>query len=78
MNAFTKGEEKGAIIAIARMILTAIYNMFVTGEVWSPCDLYKIDMPQELMDKQKEKAINQAIKLLVSNGIIKNTDFSVA
>jgi mannitol/fructose-specific phosphotransferase system IIA component (Ntr-type) len=35
-------------------------------------------MPQELMDKQKEKAINQAIKLLVSNGIIKNTDFSVA
>ncbi|MBK5263010.1 MAG: IS110 family transposase, partial [Peptostreptococcaceae bacterium] len=26
--------KKRAIIAIARMILTAVYNMFVTGEIW--------------------------------------------
>lgn len=70
--------KKRAIIAIARMILTAIYNMFDTGEIWNPSDLYKIDMPQELMDKQKEKAINQALKLLISNGIIKDLDISVA
>ncbi len=70
--------KKRAIIVIARMILTAIYNMFVTEEVWNPSDLYKIDMPQELMNKQKEKALNQAIKLLISNGIIKDTDISVA
>jgi transposase len=60
-------------IAIARMILTAISHMFITGEVFNPSDLYKIDMPQEILEKQKEKAIKQAIKLLVSNGIIKNT-----
>jgi hypothetical protein len=60
------------------MILTAIYNMFATGEVWNPSDLYKIDMPQEMLEKQKEKAIKQAVKLLISNGVIKTTDISVA
>lgn len=70
--------KKRAIIAIARMILTAIYNMFVTGEVWNPSDLYKIDMPQEMLDKQKDKAIKQAAKLLISNGIIKASDIPVA
>lgn len=68
--------KKRAIIAIARMILTAIYNMFVTGEGWNPSDLYKIDMPQEMLDRQKEKAIKQALKLLISNGLIKHTDIS--
>ncbi|MFQ6964501.1 MAG: hypothetical protein ACLRR6_10635 [Oscillospiraceae bacterium] len=29
--------KKRAIIAIARMILTAVYSMFCTGEVWNPC-----------------------------------------
>jgi len=70
--------KKRAIIAIARMILTAIYHMFVTGELFNPSDLYKIDMPQEMMGKQKEKAINQAIKLLVANGLIKTPDIPVA
>jgi transposase len=70
--------KKRAIIAIARMILTAIYNMFVTGEVWNPSDLYKIDMPQKMMEKQKEKAIKQAAKLLISQGLIKASDISVA
>ncbi|MGF7186967.1 transposase [Desulfitispora alkaliphila] len=70
--------KKRAIIAIARMILTAIYNMFDTGEVWNPSDLFKIDMPQEMMDKQKQKAVKQAAKLLISLGLIKETDISVA
>ena len=74
--------KKRAIIAIARMILTAIYHMFVTGEVFNPSDLYKIDMPQEMLQKQKEKAIKQAIKqaikLLISNGLIKAEDISAA
>jgi transposase len=69
--------KKRAIIAIARMILTAIYNIFVTGEEWNPCDLYKIDMPQEMQDKQKQKAIKQAAKLLISQGIIKASDISM-
>ena len=62
--------KKRAIIAIARMILTAIYHMFTTGELFNPCDLYKIDMPQEIQSKQKDKAIKQALKLLISQGII--------
>jgi len=70
--------KKRAIIAIARMILTAVYHIFVTGEEWNPSDLYKTDMPQEMLQKQKEKAIKQALKLLVSNGVIKDTDVSVA
>lgn len=60
------------------MILTAIYNMFMTGEEWNPSDLYKIDMPQEMLEKQKQKAIEQAAKLLISQGVIKASDISVA
>ncbi|SPF41556.1 transposase (fragment) [Candidatus Desulfosporosinus infrequens] len=70
--------KKRAIIAIARMILTAIYHMFVTGELFNPSDLYKVDMPQEMVEKQKEKAIKQAVKLLISLGLIKATDISAA
>ena len=55
---------KRAIIAIARMILTAIYQMLSAGEQWNPSDLYKIDMPEALVEKQKAKAIKQAKKLL--------------
>ena len=58
--------KKRAIIAIARMILTAVYHMLSTGETWNPSDLYKIDMPQEMQEKQKQKAIKQAYKFLIS------------
>lgn len=61
--------KKRAVIAIARMILTAIYQMLSTGEAWNPCDLYKIDMPEGLRDKQKAKAIKQAMKLLAAEGM---------
>lgn len=64
--------KKRAIIAIARMILTAIYQMLSTGEVWNPTDLYKIDMPEPLKNKQKEKAVRQAMKLLIAEGILKD------
>lgn len=62
--------KKRAIIAVARMILTAAYHMLSTGEEWNPSDLYKIDMPEPLKEKQKEKAIKQAMKLLIAEGII--------
>ena len=62
--------KKRATIAIARTILTAAYQMLSTGEVWNPTDLYKIDMPEPLKEKQKEKAIKQAKKLLIAEGII--------
>lgn len=62
--------KKRAIIAIARMMLTAIYHMLSTGEVWNPTDLYKIDMPDNLVQKQKDKAIKQATKLLIVEGLL--------
>jgi transposase len=62
--------KKRAIIAIARMILTAIYQMLSTGETWNPSDLYKIDMPAPLVEKQKAKAIKQAKKLLQKEGLL--------
>ncbi len=55
------------------MILTAIYQMLYTGEEWNPSDLYKIDMPETLREKQKVKAIDQAKKLLLREGIINET-----
>ena len=65
-----------AIIAIARMILTAIYQMLSTGEAWNPTDLYKIDIPEPLKEKQKEKAIKQAKKLLIREGILSESQLA--
>lgn len=64
--------KKRAIIAIARMILTAIYAILSTGKEWCPCDLVKIDMPENLKIKREETRIKQAIKYLELKG------FSVA
>ncbi len=61
--------KKRAIIAIARMILTAIFAMLSTGEIFNPSDLYKVDMPETLKNKQKEKALKQAIRLIESQGL---------
>ena len=52
------------------MILTAIYHMFCTGEVFNPTDLRKIDMPEELKEKQVQKNVTNAIRLLKQQGIL--------
>lgn len=70
--------KKRAIIAIARMILTAVFHMLSTGEVFNPSDLLQVDIPQELRDKQQEKAVKQAIKLLLSHGIIFPEDINLS
>lgn len=61
--------KKRAIIAIARMILTAVFSMLSTGEVWNPSDLYKIDMPEALKERQKAKAIKLALRFLEKQGL---------
>ena len=61
--------KKRAIIAIARMILTAIYSILSNGKVWNPVDLYKIDMPEHLKEKQLAKAVKQAIAFLEKQGL---------
>jgi len=52
------------------MILTAVYHMLTTGEVWNPVDLKQVDMPPELREKEIQKSLHRAAKLLVSHGII--------
>ena len=61
--------KKRAIIAIARMILTAVFCMLSTGEVWNPVDLYKVDMPEHLKEKQLAKAVKQAVHFLETQGL---------
>lgn len=56
--------KKRAIIAIARMILTAIFQMLSTGEVWNPTDLCKVDMSDDIQQKQVQKQINQVLLFL--------------
>ena len=51
------------------MILTAIYSILSTGEIWNPIDLFKVDMPAELRENQEQKAIKQAIKFLEARGL---------
>lgn len=62
--------KKRAIIAIARMILTAVFHMLSTGEVWNPCDLQQVDMPPELREKQLQKSLRRAANLLVAYGVV--------
>jgi transposase len=62
--------KKRAIIAIARMILTAVFNMLSTGELWNPVDLCQIDMPAELREKEVRKSLGRAVKLLIAHGVI--------
>lgn len=62
--------KKRAVIAISCMILTAIYQILSTRDVWNPSVLYKIDMPAPLVEKQKAKSIKQAKKLLQKEGLL--------
>jgi hypothetical protein len=62
--------KKRAIIAIARMILTALFHMLETGEVWNPTDLNRIDMPPELREKEVLKSLRRAAKLLADHGLV--------
>lgn len=57
--------KKRAIIAIARMILTAVYAILSTGQVWHPTDLDRI---KSLEQHQLEKQTQQAIRFLESQG----------
>ena len=69
-------DKKRAIIAVARMILTAVYHMLSTWDAWNPTGLYNIDMPEPLKNKQKEKAVKQTMKLLIAEGVIKEPQFA--
>ena len=61
--------KKRAIIAIARMILIAIYHIIKTGVLWNPSDLHTEEMPTEVKVKLAKSDLQRAIKTLISNGI---------
>lgn len=69
--------KKRAIIAIARMILTSIYHMLSTGEVWNPCDLNVVDSSLRLKENHRDISLLRAAKLLVSNGIIQPSSINL-
>ena len=69
--------KKRAIIAVARMILTSIYAMVSTGEVFNPSDLLKYDMPEELLKKRTLAEAKDAVKLLVSLGLVAEGSISL-
>lgn len=60
--------HKRAIIAIARMILTCIYHMFLKKEAFNPTETDYSDIPEELYKKHREQYIKNAIKLLEKEG----------
>jgi transposase len=62
--------KKRAIIAIARMMLTCVFAMLQSGEVFNPCDIQKFDMPKELRKRQVLSSAKDAVKLLVSLGVV--------
>ena len=69
--------KKRAIIAIARMILTSIYAMLSSGEVFNPSDLLKYDMPDELKMNMTLASAKDAVKLLVSLGVVAEGSISL-
>jgi len=65
--------KKRAIIAIARMILTAIYHMFQTGEIFHPTDMNRIDMPGKMTERQRQKLIDKAVRFLKDETVLPET-----
>lgn len=61
--------HKKAIIAISRMILTCIYNMFQSGEIFNPVDINYSDIPGEVLESKREQIIDNAVKTLSKLGI---------
>lgn len=65
--------KKRAIIAIARMILVSIHQMLTTGEMWNPVDLHKVESTEKVSTKSQKLEIENAINILVSQGIISHS-----
>ena len=61
--------HKRAIIAVARMLLTCLYHMFLKKEAFQPSDIHYEELPEQLLAKRKQQYIQQAIKLLEKEGM---------
>lgn len=61
--------HKRAIVAVARMLLTCLYHMFLKKEAFQPADIHYDELPEQLLEKRKQQYIQQAIKLLEKEGM---------
>lgn len=61
--------HKRAIIAVARMLLTCLYHMFLKKEAFQPSDIHYEEIPEQLLANRKQQYIQQAIKLLEKEGM---------
>lgn len=61
--------HKKAIIAVCRMMLTCIYHMFVSGELFNPREFSYSDESTEKSEQRKLSKINDAVKFLQRQGI---------
>lgn len=61
--------HKKAVIAVARMLLTCLYHMFLKKEAFQPADIHYEELPQQQLQKRKQQYIQQAIKLLEKEGM---------
>ena len=60
--------QRGGIECIDGVGVTQIVESGLC-HLWNPVDLYKIDMPEHLKEKQLAKAVKQAIRFLESQGL---------
>ncbi|MEG2311056.1 MAG: IS110 family transposase [Clostridia bacterium] len=58
--------HKRAIIAIARMMLSCIYQMLSTNSTFEPKDRNYLDMSEKLQEKFQNKAIEQAMLYMIN------------
>jgi transposase len=61
--------KKKAIVAIARMILTAVFHMLQTGQTFQPSDLLNEEQLTELREKKQKNSLKEAAKLIQKAGI---------
>ena len=61
--------HKRAIIAVARMLLTCLYHMFLKKEAFQPSDIHYEELPEQLLKKRKEQYIQQTTKILEKEGM---------
>jgi hypothetical protein len=62
--------KKRAIIAVARMILTAVFHMLSNGECFNPCDLANADVPDSIRKSRLLHSVRSAVDLLVTLGVV--------
>ncbi len=51
------------------MMLTCIYKMFQTGEIFNPIDINYSDIPNEVLENKRQQIIDNALKTLSKLGI---------